>query len=169
MESIKKLQELMKMQLCQNTNKLDSEGNIISVKNQLNMPAESRELELIQNKLQLQIPDQYREFLINYNGAMLFNYDNIDGLNLLSIQDVLKYTLYAKNTFEEDWINNIIVFAKIIGEDNYLGFKVINDNTYQIVDCYFEQLPKEWREINLSFDEFLVSFILKQGKKFWIN
>lgn len=169
MESIKKLRELMKMKTCQNINKLDSQGNIISVKNELYIPAESQNLEFIQNKLQYKIPDQYKEFLLNSNGAMLFNYDNIDGLNLLSIQDTLKYTLYAKNTFEEDWIDNIIIFAKIIGEDIYLGFKVGNDDVYQIVDCYFEQQPIDWREINLSFDEFLVSYILKQGEKFWIN
>ena len=83
----------------------------------------------------------------------LFNYDNLDGIKLLSLQEIEKYTNYCKNTFEEDWQDNIIIFAKIIGEDNYLGFRM-KENYYEIIDCYFEESPSEWAVIAYEFDEF---------------
>jgi hypothetical protein len=98
----------------------------------------------------------------------LFNYDNLDGLKLLSLQEIEQYTKYCKNTFEEDWQDNIIIFAKIIGEDNYLGFK-LNDNNYEIIDCYFEEMPSDWESIGCQFDEFLKKYITEKGNKFWIN
>lgn len=169
MKSIDELQIMMNMKMFATINKLDSEGNPIVVKNKLEERCTDGEIKKIQNELQIEIPKQYTEFLLKYNGAKLFDYDGVDGLNLLSIQDILKYTLYASNTFEEDWISNIIIFGKIIGEDSYLGFKVNENEKCQIVDCYFEELPIDWNCFDLSFDEFLLRYISGKGNKFWIE
>jgi len=39
---------------------------------------------------------------------------------------------------------------------------------YSIIDCYFEEIPENWKVITTSFDEFLVKFLLEQGKKYWL-
>lgn len=122
----------------------------------------------VENNIGCEIPSDYVEFLLFSAGMELFNYDNIDGLELLGVQGIQKYTLYSKNTFEEDWINNIIIFGKIIGEDNYLGFKIELEG-YSIIDCYFEQLPIEWTTIGDSFDDFILDYITSLGNKFWIS
>ena len=70
--------------------------------------------------------------------------------------------------FEEDWLEDIIIFAKIIGEDNYLGFKK-NENDYDILDCYFEESPREWKIISNDLDAFLVEYLRKHGEKYWIS
>ena len=114
------------------------------------------------------IPKQYIEFLLYSNGMELYNYDNIDGLKLLSIQELETHTDYSINTFEDDWQDNILIFAKIIGEDNYLGFR-INDQYCEIIDCYFEQMPSDWEVIDGTFDEFLTKYLISNGNKYWIS
>ena len=113
------------------------------------------------------LPRQYVDLLCFSDGIELFNYDNIDGLKLLGLDEIEKYTNYSKNTYEEDWDDDIIIFAKIIGEDNYLGFRK-KEYGYDILDCYFEELPSDWEIISSDFDEFLVRFLSEEGNKFWI-
>ena len=113
------------------------------------------------------MPKEYMEFLSFSNGMELFNYDEIDGVKLLSLNEIENYTSYGKNTFEEDWQDNVLFFAKIIGEDNYLGFRM-KENKYEVIDCYFEELPSEWNIVAESFDDFLEKYITNNGEKFWI-
>jgi len=149
--------------------KTDSNGNSITVVNKTEEAASEEEIQQVLNLCQ--IPDSYVEFLAVCNGAKLFDYEGIDGLQLLGTKEVLKYTQYAKNTFEEEWDESIIIFAKIIGEDNYLGFKMrdSNRNQYVILDCYFEECPEDWSIIDGSFDDFLTKYLLTNGSKFWIE
>ena len=149
--------------------KVDSNGNVITVTNTMAEPASEGEIQyMISNSW---VPDSYKEFLSICNGARLFEYEGIDGLQLLSVREVLKYTQYAKNTFEEEWDESIIIFAKIIGEDNYLGFQMRDNDRRQsvVLDCYFEERPEEWRIIASSFDEFFSKYLLTNGSKFWIE
>jgi hypothetical protein len=113
------------------------------------------------------IPTQYIELLKFSDGIELYNYENVDGLVLFGLNEMIHYTQYAKNTYDEEWQDNIVIFAKIIGEDNYLGFR-IKDYKYEILDCYFEEAPLEWRTISNDFDDFLVKYIHMNGEKFWI-
>ncbi len=144
--------------------KKDSEGNYISVTVRKNQSYNSNKNQIALIDI---IPKQYVEFLLFSDGMELFNYDNLDGIKLLSLQEIEKYTNYCKNTFEEDWQDNIIIFAKIIGEDNYLGFRM-KENYYEIIDCYFEESPSEWAVIAYEFDEFLEKYITEKGEKYWI-
>ena len=147
--------------------KTDSMGNIITVTNTMAGSASEEEMQYIISKCR--VPDSYMEFLSVCNGAKLFDYEGIDGLQLLSTREVLKYTKYAQNTFEEEWDEKIIIFAKVIGEDNYLGFKMMDDNQYIILDGYFEESPADWKIIEGSFDDFLSKYLLSNGSKFWIE
>lgn len=113
------------------------------------------------------LPKQYVDLLCFSDGVELFSYDNIDGLKLLGLDEIEKYTNYSKNTYEEDWCDDIIIFAKTIGEDNYLGFRIKEDG-YEILDCYFEEIPSDWEVISNDFDDFLCKYISEEGNKFWI-
>ncbi len=163
MKSIKLIQEILRGQNMCEIEKKDANGITIKVKIGKNQPYCSS----ISMNMGNRIPKQYIEFLSYSNGMELFNYDNIDGLKLLSFQEIEKYTLYAKNTYEEDWNDNIMIFAKLIGEDNYLGFR-IEENQYEIIDCYFEDSPFEWKMISKDYDDFLTKYIKGFGDKYWI-
>lgn len=149
--------------------KTDNRGNTICVVNKTADSANEEELQYIMDVCR--IPSSYVNFLSIYNGAKLFDYDGIDGLQLLSSKEILPYTQYAKNTFGEEWDDKIIIFAKMIGEDNYLGFKMPDNDSdnYVILDCYFEECPEDWRIIETSFDDFLSKYLLSNGKKYWIE
>lgn len=164
MKSIEMLDTLLGERDSCKVEKKDSLGNYISVTIKKNEPINNYEYE---SPLLDMMPKEYMEFLTFSNGMELFNYDEIDGVKLLSLREIENYTSYGKNTFEEDWQDNILFFAKIIGEDNYLGFRM-KENKYEVIDCYFEELPSEWNIVAESFDDFLEKYITNNGEKFWI-
>ena len=149
--------------------KLDCDGKKIEVRFELNEPANLDDIMNVERKMGVELPDSYKEFLTNYNGARIFDYDGLDGFIILGTKDILKANEFAKATFEEDWLESIIIFAKYIGESNYLGFDCSKDDReYVVIDCFFEELPEDWSEIAINFDEFLEKIVEQQGKKFWL-
>lgn len=150
--------------------KLDSEGNKIRVLFNVNEKATKQEIEEVEAELGITMPNSYKEFLSKHNGARLFDYEGLDGFLILGTKDIVKVNDFSKATFEEDWINDILIFAKYIGESNYLAFKTsFQKNEYPIVDCYFEELPEDWKVIEKSFDEFLNSLTEQNGDKYWLK
>lgn len=150
--------------------KLDCDGKKIEVTFELNEPSSLEDIVNVERELGVELPHSYKEFLKNYNGARIFDYDGLDGFIILGTKDITKANKFGKVTFDEDWIESIIIFAKYIGESNYLGFNVSNgDSEYAVIDCFFEELPEEWSEISNNFDEFLWEIVEQQGKKFWLS
>ena len=150
--------------------KLDCDGKSIEVRFELNEPANIDDIMNAERELGVKLPDSYKEFLMSYNGARIFDYDGLDGFIILGIKDILKANKFAKATFEEDWLESIIIFAKYIGESNYLGFDGSKDESeYAVIDCFFEELPEDWTQIAANFDDFLEKIVEQQGKKFWLS
>ena len=44
----------------------------------------------------------------------------------------------------------------------------MKENKYEVIDCYFEELPSEWSAVAENFDDFLEEYITRNGEKFWI-
>lgn len=150
--------------------KLDSEGNKIEFTFNVNEGATKKEIEIVERELGVKLPNSYQEFLLKYNGAKLFDFDGLDGFWILGTKDIIKANNFAKATFEEDWKSDIIIFTKYIGETNYLAFKISNHlKEYQIVDCYFQELPEEWKLIEENFNDFLNLLIEQSGSKYWLK
>ena len=114
-------------------------------------------------------PEEYIDFLRNVNGCDIFKYDNIDGFCFLSTQKVIQTNHNLKEAYGTDWNDNIIVFCECIGEGNYIGFRVKNKNSYEVVDCFHEDLPSEWKTIAFSLENFLENLLNAKGKKFWLS
>jgi hypothetical protein len=150
--------------------KKDSLGNRIEVSFSVEPGASREEISDVEKKLNVRLPKTYCEFLSNYNGAKLFDYEGLDGFQILGTNDLVNVNNFARNTFEEDWDNDIVIFAKYTGESNYLGFK-INDEVveYSVIDCYFEELPNEWKTIDTSFSSFISNLLDKNGTKYWLG
>lgn len=168
MNAAKKLEKIMQGSKSIKLYKKDSEDNQIEVINSIEEPGTLEDILKIETYLQKKLPADYKEFLLQYNGARLFDYEQLDGMKLLGTADMCKVNDYAKATFEEDWDSNILIFAKYIGEDNYLGFYMDKGKNI-IIDCFFEELPEDWEVISENFDEFLFKFIELQGHKFWLD
>lgn len=148
--------------------KKDSEGKNIEVTFQLNPSASYNEIVYMEQSIGKILPKEYKEFLLLYNGARLYDYEGIDGFQLLSCSEIVKANSLAKATFEEDWNDYLIIFAKYIGESNYLAFNISDDNQ-NVIDCYFEELPSDWVSIAKNFNEFLLSLFEFSGNKYWLK
>lgn len=148
--------------------KLDSDGNEINVVFRMNLAADENQIETLNDSIENGLPIQYKEFLRQYNGARLYDYEGLDGFQFMSCDEVINANNFAKATFEEDWDNNLLIFAKYIGESNYLAFNT-SSKEEKVIDCYFEVIPSDWNTIASNFDEFLRLLIESDGSKYWLK
>lgn len=149
--------------------KNDISGNSIEVEFRINSLAQDNQLIAVRKELGLEFPSSFKSFLKIYNGGEIYNYDWLDGFKIFSTDEIVEVNKFIANEYGEDWINSIIIFAECIGEGNYLGFKVSeNCEEYQVLDCFHEELPINWKTIDKSFDMFLYHLILHNGNKYWL-
>lgn len=147
--------------------KNDSDGNRICVSFKMNPASSIEEIERIECSTGIKLPVDYKQFLKKYNGARIYDYEGIDGFAILGCDEIEKANNFARATYEEDWPTHLLVFAKYIGESNYLAFNTLNQEN-SIVDCFFEEMPDNWDIIAKDFDNFLDRLIDSNGRKYWI-
>ncbi len=169
MEGIQSIERLMNKLENSYYEKIDEEGNKIKVSFKFNTKASINDIQLIEEEMGLKLPNPFKEFLLKFNGAKLFDYDGLDGFMIYGTENIAKANEYAKATFDDDWNEDLIIFAKYIGESNYLAFKRTEKDEYNIIDCFFEEMPSEWRTIESSFDKFIYSLIKNDGRKYWLT
>jgi len=168
MQGLVKLYEIVANRQEFHYKKLDSDGNEIIVVFRMFPAADENQIKTLNDGIENRLPIQYKEFLMQYNGARLYDYDGLDGFQFLSCDEVIKANNFAKATFEEDWDNNLIIFAKYIGESNYLAIDT-SCKEEKVIDCYFEEMPREWNTIASNLDEFLRLLIESDGSKYWLK
>ncbi|GHT79321.1 hypothetical protein AGMMS50262_22850 [Bacteroidia bacterium] len=115
------------------------------------------------------IPEEYKYLLKHYNGCILFEYDGIAGFQFLSTFDIVQENVLVNDIFnDEDWYDNVILFCKILGNGEYLGFRLQKNSKYEIVHCFLDMLPEEWPIIGNSFDILIETLIKEKGKEYWL-
>jgi len=115
------------------------------------------------------LPEDYKYFLNIYNGGKLFNYNDLGGFRFFSAKELICENEIQKNSFGNDWDNNIILFSDFIcGDAEYLGFRPKEDEKYDIIDLTLYEPPSEWRVIDNSFDNFVEKLIKEKGKVYWL-
>jgi hypothetical protein len=95
------------------------------------------------NDFNSKLPIDYIEFLSNFDGCKIFNYDDLAGYNFLGTKKIKKENLNQIETYEEMWDENIIVFCEVLGCGDFISFK-IRDKDYEILDCCHDDLPKDY-------------------------
>lgn len=131
-----------------------------------NLPA--TENEIISMKAKLTIPEDYIDFLKVNNGCTLFQFQNLGGFELLGTKEIESETNFQRKNYKEDWDDSLIVFCKLISEGDFISFRSKKDNSYDVLDCYHDDIPKNWTVICDSFDYFLERLINEKGKSFWL-
>jgi SMI1 / KNR4 family (SUKH-1) len=130
--------------------------------------ATDAEVEKTEQLLNLPLPNDYIDFLKFSNGCTLYKLEDIGGYDFLGTKDIFKETESNKEIYEEEWDDRIIIFCEIIGEGNYLGFRILENGQYEILDCFHELLPSEWSVTPYLLDEFMEKLIDNDGDKFWL-
>ncbi len=114
------------------------------------------------------IPNDYQSFLLQMNGCVLFNSNDIDGFSFFGCGELIKENTFEKKHLEDEWDDRIILFCSCLGDGDHIGVKVLTDDSYEIIDCFHEEIPSSWRKIGSSFDDFLERLLKEKGKKFWL-
>jgi hypothetical protein len=127
------------------------------------------ELDLGHAGLSIALPDAYVDFLKYANGCTVFNVKDLDGFHFLGTADIGQENKALKGSYEEYWDDSITIFCTILGEGNYIGFRMSESKTYEILDCFHEYVPAQWEIISGSFDAFLEKLIDLKGEKFWLS
>ena len=133
----------------------------------MNNPASLSEIRECEKSLSQKFPEDYIFFLKQYNGGIIFKFEDIAGYDMLGTKDVCKENAFQKKNFGEDWSDDILLFCRIVGVDEYLGFKK-NGCSYKILHCIMDSLPNEWTVIANSFDDFMLRLIKERGKEYWL-
>jgi hypothetical protein len=114
------------------------------------------------------LPEDYNFFLKYSNGCTLFNGNDLGGLEFLGYDKIIDENTFQRNNYGEDWDTNVIIFCTCLGEGNFIGFRNLGLNKYEIIDCYHEELPCDWVAIGDSLYEFMEKFIDTKGKNYWL-
>ena|SRR5258708_7044962 len=115
------------------------------------------------------LPNDYLSFLKNYNGGVFFKVSDIGGFLFWGCDELIYQNKFHKENLGSDWDEGIVLICACLGDGDYIGIKVHSDDSYQILDCFGEEIPINWKSIGDSFSEFLEKLIDQKGKKFWLN
>lgn len=159
-----KIRELA--ELSKSTGVIDSED--LTTYFVLNSGANETEMSECLAYTQNTLPADYQLFLREFNGAVFYQYEDLGGFEFLSCAGLITETKVQKETYEEYWDDRILPFCLCLGDGDYLGFKISTEGEYQILDCYHDDHPTNWKVISYSLDGFINELIKQKGRKFWL-
>ncbi|HMC99839.1 MAG TPA: SMI1/KNR4 family protein [Ferruginibacter sp.] len=143
---------------------LDYEG--LSVTFIKNSPASDEAIAALPSNLD--IPNDYIQFLKAFNGCTLFEYKDFGGFEFLAADQIERELTIQRETYAEDWDESLMVFCNVPGDGDFISFRNKGNNEYEILDCYHDDSPKNWNTITNSFDVFLERLIDEKGKRYWL-
>ena len=125
-------------------------------------PASEDEIVKVENYLEIVLPDDYRHFLLQSNGAHLFyetwNSESIRGLFIFGLDDIFTTNLVERHNDTEQKLRSIIFFAQY-GRIASCGFNACHPNSivYPVLDLYSLTDPINWQKKKIadSFSDWL--------------
>jgi hypothetical protein len=114
----------------------------------------------------LQIPEEYIQFLAINNGVVLGEFQ------LFSPDKIEENMIEMKNTYGEYWDERLVPFASHKGVGDYLSFRIKEENgtkEYEIFDCFHELPPSDWKCIEKIFTIWLEKFVQSNFEPYWLN
>lgn len=137
-------------------------GFITEVSFSFEKPAESSEIALLEKQLNIRLPKDFKEFLLQSNGADLFTNEKegtmYEVLNLSSIKEN-----YEDMDYPEKWFP---IAYGMDGEVLIINSKEIPSNQYlywlEVGESFEDALP-----LKINFEIWLDRLIMAQGSKFW--
>lgn len=133
-----------------------------------NIGANVNEIESLSRNYLSKLPNDYIEFLKNWNGCTLFDLLQSAGFTFFGTNQIEQETEGFKEVYENEWDESIVLFCSVMGSGDFLGFRLLSDS-YEIIDCYHEDNPKDWAVISTSFSDFMNKLIDSKGSSFWLE
>lgn len=114
------------------------------------------------------LPKDYKDFLLQFNGAIFFKVDDFAGYKFLGCEELIAEDRFQRENYAEAWDNNVIIICSCIADAEHIGIKWLNDDSYELLDCIMGENPSNWAVIDYSIDEFMGKLIDSKGQKFWL-
>ena len=130
--------------------------------------ASEEEINKCNSYFENKLPEDYLSFLKRYNGGFFFKVNDIGGFQFWGCDELIYQNTFHKENLGNDWDKRIILICACLGDGDYVGIKIHKDNSYEILDCFGEEIPINWKHIGDSFCSFLEKIIDQRGKKFWL-
>jgi hypothetical protein len=141
------------------------DGSISRSTSMVNPPAEKVAIAEFESCIEHRLPKDYRSFLLEYNGAWIYQYitdlgsNGGGGLQLFSVQE-LKENMYYMEVYP-----GFLPIGTMY--DHYLAISleaVENQNPNYLYRIDNDDGPQA---LTLNFDLFLARFVVSQGAAFW--
>lgn len=136
-------------------------------------PAVEKSIEAIKKELLIPLPVAYEQFLLHYDGAVLY-YDNNYGqwgFQLYGTKDLLAQDKRWKAYYEGILSSTYMVFAKSMGDVDILlldtSQTVEDGEDCCVIDGNSGDPPHMWRGAARSFSDWLDRLVVAQGAKYW--
>ncbi|WBL23858.1 SMI1/KNR4 family protein [Zunongwangia sp. HRR-M8] len=146
---------------------LDYDGLVVQFKKKEG--ALTKHLDMIKSKSNLSLPPEYLNFLKYTDGCSLYKYEDIGGFEFLGTRELNQQNELQKDTYEEDWDDNLTVFCNVIGDGDFISFRKNPNFIYDILDCYHDDSPHNWKIIDNSFESFMEKLIEAKGERYWLR
>lgn len=136
-------------------------------------PAKENEIIAVEQELSTQLPNTYRQFLRQCNGAILY-YDSSYGqwgFHLYGTEELAVKNKERRKPYGDTWPSSYLIFAESLGDADLLILEMANaarqGKDCRIVDGDSGYLPEQWRIAAPNFESWLDRLVVAQGAKFW--
>ena len=140
--------------------------------------ASVEEIVAVENSLRVILPKSFKQFLLNWDGAVLYETEPVPGIKTFGAKVFGTKELVEKNRMwreydlspeERENVLGFVIFADW-QDGNYYTFDTSRLNSKgecPILDGFHEMFPWEWKVICSSFNEWLIRIIEANGRAFW--
>lgn len=131
-----------------------------------NAPASVEDINAFEKRNGCRLPDDYKEFLLIANGAIIYKseYED-DGYKLLGIEDIENVTNEMKN--DGYYISDgCYCFVQCLFSDDVLLLDVKRENNY-IIDGDVGYPSEKWEYINADLNTFFIRLCQCNGAMYW--
>lgn len=146
---------------------LDYEGLVVEFKRKES--ASTEQLDIIKFRSNLSLPPEYLDFLKYTDGCSLYKYEDLGGFQFLGTKEINHQNELQKDTYENDWDDNLTVFCNVICDGDFISFRKNPNGIYDILDCYHDDSPSNWKIIDNSFISFMEKLIEAKGERYWLR
>ena len=142
---------------------IDLLGNILKYTFEWKPAINIENLAAITETYKLNLPIDYRDFLLKANGAILYNNIEDAGYELLSIEDAIELTKEMSN-MGYDLKNDWLIFMTTMFNSNILLFDLSKlDNNIYIIDGRQDCPIDEWKYLKSDFRVFMNKIFMANG------
>ena len=130
----------------------------------LNQGLNHKEITKLENKYNLVLPQQLRDFYEFSYGAQLDEYQ------ILTIPEIIETKQSLVEIYQKEWKETILPFGYLLGVGDIIAIdtSIKNEEGYSVLDGFHELPPKEWKVVCNGILKWIQLLINNDCQSFWL-